>query len=1009
MKCLPHIVCLLGIALICRLAQAEVAAPLVSNGGFESGSADWAIFVPDESAEKNCRFSISRDHPHSGSACAELSSSELARFCIGHKPIAVTAGDRYRVRTWFRAAATASFAKRTPGFSLRLTFPGARLQINADGVVTAGNPLPLKQPVSTDWTRVEIVIQIPPGVDRVTPDMFSYAKGSMFVDDVGLEKVDASVPVTPLAEGGDYASLTAKVSAAGPQPQTRPAKPGPVTTDTEIIAELNLETAGMGSVKAAIQTRNLGQIQQAYLDYRRHSSPARWKIMPSDQPAQAVAQSDDAGDQVAAHNVTRDVYHYGPPRTFMGSDFNWLYNPVAPTEPSFSNEFTYCVVARTEFWQHLADAYWKTRNEKYAQAWVEQLLDFAAKNPMNTDSWQGKATLWRTLDAATRMDVSWPYCYFHFRDSASFTPQVQWVYLKLMRDHALRLVEGLSDASRTGNWVTDECFGLYTIGALFPELKSAANWRDMAINRLLVEFNRMVPPDGMEAELTPGYHAGARAQFQGPYDLAKLNNLPIPDTFREKILSMYRAPVLVMQPNGQDVCTNDSWIINAKKDAVVGLKVGEDPLLQWVASGGKSGIRPPDSTCLPYAGFYALRSGWDWQDLFVFFRAGPPGIGHEHQDMLQLTMRAWDTDLLIEPGTYAYDRSIWRRYFVGTASHNTIIVDDKWQHRPQNQAPVTTPVNNPWVTTPLFDYAAGTYDAGYQKNVYKPIEYMPVAWEGTLDKSIAHTRRVLFLRPYYVLVVDTLDGTGHHTFEAHYNMDAPAAHVDQATQAALSDNPGHGNIVLLPLEREHLAVEVVQGQQSPLLGWKPKDGNRVAIPTARFIKQQDAPAIFATFLLPYRGAEPPRVTTEELTAGEGTWAKRLTTAQEQAEVILVRDGASKLITFASKLTRPVTSEAAGLVLRQPTGKNDLYLGVWGASRYDDSILAFTAKTPVNLLAIRGEGTRLRFFNADTRPVAISLTHPGQRTITLPPQNWVDQDGNATEVPQLFEPFVPKKK
>jgi heparan-sulfate lyase len=184
-----------------------------------------------------------------------------------------------------------------------------------------------------------------------------------------------------------------------------PASPGPVTTDAQIIAELNLDFPGMEKVKAAVQAGNLPDIEAAYLDFRQHESKVRWKTMPSDKPEAPVEADDKIGDLVAEHNVIRDAYHYGPPVCFMGKDFNWLYNPVPKGDPSYSDEFTWCVVSRTESWQHLADAYWKTGNEKYAKAWVEILEDFALKNPMRTNDPPG-ASLWRTLDSATRMAFS---------------------------------------------------------------------------------------------------------------------------------------------------------------------------------------------------------------------------------------------------------------------------------------------------------------------------------------------------------------------------------------------------------------------------------------------------------------------------------------------------------------------------------------------------------------------------------------------------------------------------
>src|SRR6202012_1595353 len=108
-----------------------------------------------------------------------------------------------------------------------------------------------------------------------------------------------------------------------------------------------------------------------------------------------------------------------------------------------------------------------------------------------------------------------------------------------------------------------------------------------------------------------------------------------------------------------------------------GLQLGDDPLLAWAASHGAEGEAPPESAALPQAGFYAMRGGWRRDDVFLFFRGGPTGINHEHEDMLEVVLRAWNKTLLFDPGTYSYDQSDWRRYVLGTASHNTIIVDGK--------------------------------------------------------------------------------------------------------------------------------------------------------------------------------------------------------------------------------------------------------------------------------------------------------------------------------------------
>jgi hypothetical protein len=789
------------------------------------------------------------------------------------------------------------------------------------------------------------------------------------------------------------------------------APPGPVTTDAELIAAINLDSPGLEKMKAAVRAGDFPAAKVAYLVYRRTFSPVKWKTMASDEPVAPVEATDSTGDAICEHQIPDIPFHIYGNVADMGKNFDWYKNPVSPSSPNYTVEFTWCVVGRTLWWESLADAYWKTHNEKYAVEWVNELNDFVTKVPMPDDTVDVESgsvpSIWRGLETSVRMYQSWPYAYFRFLNSPSFTPDAQWTYLKSCYEHGLRLKLGLQNHERSGNHVTSEAYGLYSVGALYPELRNAEGWRKDAVERLTFEMNRIVPPDGMEAELTPTYHVGAMDECLGPLQLAKLNHLPIPAEFTTKIMSMYRALVLIMDQEGHDVPTNDSEIIDARWEAKRGLQLADDPLLKWAASKGAKGVAPPASTMLAYAGFYAMRSGWNPDDLFLFFRAGPIGIGHEHQDMLQVDLNAWGKKLLIDEGRHAYDQSILRYYCLGTSAHNTVIVDGKWQHRPPNK-PTTDPqpVSNPWVVTPLFDYVDGTYDQGYQTAVYDPHkQYMPLDWAGKPDFSVSHTRRVLFLKPAYALVVDTLDGTGTHTFDAHFHLDAPKAKIDPETQAAFSLNTDHVQVGLYPLERENLVTNIIQGQKDPPLGWIANETETRPIPTVRFRKHQDAPAIFATFLYPYQGESAPSFKTRPLVTGDNmVWSRAIDTAQEKMEVILVKNGASRTLSFRSALLGQIHLNATGLVIRQPASGRQIFVGGWDWKTYDDSKTQFVFDTPGNAV-LTAQETNLIFFNGDKKPLKVTVAKPFTRTVSLPAGAWTSISNGKSEPaspPRLFE-------
>jgi hypothetical protein len=600
---------------------------------------------------------------------------------------------------------------------------------------------------------------------------------------------------------------------------------------------------------------------------------------------------------------------------------------------------------------------------------------------------------------------SWPCCYAHFVDTPAFTADVQWIYLRSILDHVKILKAGLEVPGRTGNWVASECYALYAIGVLFPELREAASWRQFAMDRMVRELNICVPPDGFEAELTPNYHYFTLSSFTGPVRLAQLNHLEVPPVFHDKILAMYRAPVWVMDQRGFDTATNDSGPWNAAAQARTGLNlIGNDPLLQWAASGGTRGEAPPTSTMLPYAGFYTMRGGWKPTDTFLFFRAGPTGLAHEHEDMLEIVLRAWNRSLLFEQGTYEYDQSDWRRFVLGTSSHSTVIVDGNGQHRGRSSTPVTQPVNNPWVSTPLFDFVAGTYDKGYQKSVHDLKRFgSGVSYVGPVDRSVAHTRRVLFLKPYYALVLDTLDGTGTHTFDSLYHMDSPAADIDKETQAAFSRNSGDVQLAIYPLDRAGLTTEIIQGQMDPILGWF-ANAHR-PVPTIRFRKSQAAPAKFATFLYPFLG-DRPAFHAEALAVGDGCWGESIHTPLEEASIAISLDDSARPLAIDQGSSGGVHAHAAGVIVRRHPG-GDAIIGGWKLTQFSDAACDFTAALPATLLWQEGRDGVL-VFNAGDDPCALQMIAPFKTTATIPAKQWVMVTAagqKESSSPPLFEPIV----
>ena len=216
-----------------------------------------------------------------------------------------------------------------------------------------------------------------------------------------------------------------------------------------LINALALDDAELSVVRSAASAGDMAGMQQAYLAYRR----AKGLVQLQSGNISGEA-SDPEGDRICAHVIRNTGYDTLPNEAFMGTDFDWAFNPIPRNDPAYTEEWTWCVISRMGFWINLADAYARTQNERYAREWVAELRDFAAKNPLEQDGKNDRVRLWRTLDAAKRMAVSWPHAYRRFLLSPSFTPDANWLFLKLVYDHAKCLIAGLERDDRTGNWVT---------------------------------------------------------------------------------------------------------------------------------------------------------------------------------------------------------------------------------------------------------------------------------------------------------------------------------------------------------------------------------------------------------------------------------------------------------------------------------------------------------------------------------------------------------------------------
>ncbi|MDH7569681.1 MAG: alginate lyase family protein [Armatimonadota bacterium] len=618
-------------------------------------------------------------------------------------------------------------------------------------------------------------------------------------------------------------------------------------TDAEFFAALDLSLPPLGQVKQAVDAGDLAAAKRALAAYYRartsvpyHFDPHRIDRNVKD-GARAVAGSDEilAGKGFFGHRQPN-------------GDLMWVGNPDPGRYPT-----------RMYWWDSLGKAYWATGDEKYARHWVWELRSFIRQCPPPEP---GKAALpyWNTMDTGIRLRSGWPAAFHYFLHSPEFTDQDLVLFLKSVVEQS-RFIKNEHRGST--NWVTFAMVGLYTSGALFPELKEAAEWRGHAARTAVEEMSRLYLPDGFGNELSPSYHQFF-TNFWTLQELAKQagreTELPA-DLYAlsEKPCAVY---VWLMTPDRSVPRFNDSGAVDVPQFLAAALPhFPHRQDFRWIATGGREGTPPAHTShAFDYAGYLVMRSGWERDANYAAFDAGPPGNSHVHQDKLNLVVWAYGREVLFDIGAASYDTSVWRRYSVDTHSHNTIMVDGRpqrrrWKRPGPAQMPYQPLSDLRWRTTPQYDYAAGIYEEAYGAPgmpEFYPYTDDRTAFLAGWARPAVHARRVLFLKPDLFVVADLLAPTDNaqHTYQARWHLLSTQTSFHAATSSVSTTDARQPNLAVVPLLAEGLSVRAVSGQTDPEpLGWNAlgAKGNTPAT-TVLHTRRGAGVQRFLTLLIPLR-------------------------------------------------------------------------------------------------------------------------------------------------------------
>ena len=533
--------------------------------------------------------------------------------------------------------------------------------------------------------------------------------------------------------------------------------------------------------------------------------------------------------------LTGDLHPSGKrPRLNEAGLPDWSYNPAQSRE-------WLLMLHRHAWWPLWGAAYRVSGDEKYARAFVEQLDDWIAKHPLPKYKSE-HSEAWRLMETGLRMRISWIPSFGCFYEAEAFSDEAKFRMLRAIYDHG----QFLQTFYTNRNHLLRESNGLLATGLGFPEFDRAEQWVEAATTRIESELHSQVNRDGSHLEMSIGYQWLTVIEFEVTRSLLHRHGRTAAiQTLDDALRRMYEFLAAVIRPDRSFPQLNDGFILwdAAKLESIARERGWAD--IEYVASTSMSGTHPDFcSRSYPNAGLHIMRSDWSADARYLVLDTGPYGGPHGHEDKLSFELSAYGARFIVDPGSYTYSSDDPdRNYFVGSQGHNTVLVDAGSQVRrwnPEHMTPAVADVEHgAWRSDEKLDVACGQYDEGYAPfSITGP-------GEARITTGVSHQRAVVFARPDYWVVVDTIESREAHDYTFLYHLAPDVTVVETAPQSAIIRSESNGALLVLQV----LTDQVIQGEV--VEGWYSADHyKKCPAPVLSFTAKKAPSSRFVWLLYP---------------------------------------------------------------------------------------------------------------------------------------------------------------
>ncbi|HAE87652.1 TPA: heparinase [Candidatus Marinimicrobia bacterium] len=313
--------------------------------------------------------------------------------------------------------------------------------------------------------------------------------------------------------------------------------------------------------------------------------------------------------------------------------------------------------------------YFYDKKKEYLDYWTRQVANLmqAYEAGEYDDEGNGIFEYYR----AGRRIHNWLFNHHAYYHSPDYTVDDQKLLIQTFIYHGFDLAERTRKFN-PGNHHTKGLVALFEMAIFLQDFTFSDVWIEQSLKGLTEHMRREINEDGFQFERSVHYHFGDIENYLRVYQLAQINDIPVPELFEKRFKELFEVLVKIAQPDKNlPVLQDDTDHFLKEVNDLGGIfKAGslllQDPVLEYFAAdypdsewfwllarmlrkNAPEAKRPEyGSLALESTGYYIMRSGWGPEDAHMSISAGLSAVkpDHQHGDMLGLTAYAGENQIL---------------------------------------------------------------------------------------------------------------------------------------------------------------------------------------------------------------------------------------------------------------------------------------------------------------------------------------------------------------------------